>query len=383
MTIELEFSVSGPAAARTVVLLNSVGATSAMWEPQLGALAEQFRVVRINARGHGASPASSAGPVCTIADLGRDVLAVLDRLDVARVHLAGLSLGGMTAMWLAIHHRERVDRLALLCTSAHLAPAQGWLDRAAAVRSAGLASIADAVVTRWITPGLAQRDPDLRDQLVEMLLSTDDESYAQCCEAIADLDLRPDLARIAAPTLVIAAADDPATPPEHAYRIADGIAGSRIEVLAGAAHIATVEQSGRITQLLLQHFGGGATMRAGDATRRSVLGDAHVDRASAGTSEFTAPFQEFLTRYAWGDVWTRPGLSRRERSITTLATLVALGAEHEIALHVRGGIRNGLTASEISEVLLHTAVYSGLPRANRAFAIARQTLRDLDDENQD
>jgi 4-carboxymuconolactone decarboxylase len=115
---------------------------------------------------------------------------------------------------------------------------------------------------------------------------------------------------------------------------------------------------------------------AGMAVRRAVLGDAHVDRAVERTTEFTAPFQDFITRYAWGDVWTRPGLERRTRSVITLAVLTALGRENEIAMHVRGALRNGLTEAEIAEVLLHTAIYAGVPASNAAFAIASQALRE-------
>jgi 4-carboxymuconolactone decarboxylase len=116
----------------------------------------------------------------------------------------------------------------------------------------------------------------------------------------------------------------------------------------------------------------------GMTVRRRVLGDAHVDRAVANTTDLTEPFQDFITRYAWGDVWARPGLDRRTRSIVTLTALTALRAENEIAMHVRAAITNGLTPAEISEVLLHTAVYAGLPAANAAFAIAQKTLAELD-----
>jgi 3-oxoadipate enol-lactonase / 4-carboxymuconolactone decarboxylase len=387
MTIPLSWTVEGPDGAPVLVLLHSIGTTSSMWDPVVGPLAEQFRVVRIEARGHGLSPAAPAGNTCTVTDLGLDVLAALDvvqaELHSARVHLAGLSIGGMTAMWLAIHHPERIARLALLCTAAHLPPAQGWLDRAAEVRTHGMDSIVERVVSGWITPALAGRDPVLLAGLRDMLADADAESYAQCCEAIAALDLRSDLSRIAAPTLVIAAADDPATPPSHADLIGNGVAGARVEVLANAAHIATVEQPGVVARLLLTHFGGGATLEAGYRTRRDVLGDEHVDAAIEGTTELSARFQELITRYAWGDVWSRPGLSRRERSVATLAALVTLGAEQEIAMHVRAAIRNGLTRDEIGEVLLHTALYAGLPRAGRAFAIATEVLDapDVDGQN--
>jgi 4-carboxymuconolactone decarboxylase len=118
----------------------------------------------------------------------------------------------------------------------------------------------------------------------------------------------------------------------------------------------------------------------GIEVRRAVLGDEHVDRANARTTEFTAPFQEFITRYAWGGVWTRPGLDRRARSMITLATLTALGRENEIELHVRGALRNGLTPEEIGEVLMHTAVYAGVPAANAAFAIAQRVIDEGEDD---
>ncbi|MGH8960112.1 MAG: 3-oxoadipate enol-lactonase [Jatrophihabitantaceae bacterium] len=371
---DLYWREDGPAGAPPLVLLNSLGTTTEMWAPLLAPLAEQFRVIRVDFRGHGGSPPSEPGSPCRIEDLGRDVLAVLDRVGVRSVFLAGLSIGGMTAMWLAAHHPARVRRLAVLCTSAYLPPEQGWLDRAATVRDAGLEAVADAVVGRWITPDLALRDDDLLTGLRAMLTSVDAEGYAQCCEAIGSMDLRDDLPRIAAPTVVVAGAEDLAIAPSHADVIVSGVAGARLDVLSPAAHLATVEQPGAIARTLLAHFGGGGTLAAGFATRRAVLGDAHVDRAVANTTEFSAPFQDLITRYAWGDVWTRPGLGHRDRSIATLAALVTLGAEHEIALHVRAALRNGLSRDEIGEVLLHTAVYAGVPRANRAFAVARSVF---------
>jgi 3-oxoadipate enol-lactonase / 4-carboxymuconolactone decarboxylase len=372
MTVRLAWRSDGPPDSPPLVLLNSLGTTTEMWTPVLAPLAERFRVIRMDTRGHGASPAAMPGESCTIADLGEDVLAVLDEIGVGRASFAGLSLGGMTAMWLAIHRPERVGRLAVLCTSAHMPPASAWDERIAAIRAGGMAAVAHIPATSWLTAELAARDPDLVARLQAMLSSTDAESYAQCCAAIGSLDLRTDLGRIAAPTLVIAGADDPAAPPtQHGALIADAVPGARLVVLDRAAHLATFEQPGVIAQLLLGHFGLRGT---GDAIRRAVLGDAHVARADAATTPFTAPFQEFITRYAWGEVWSRPGLGRRERSIATLAALVALGAEQEIAMHVRAALSNGLTENEIAEVLLHCAVYAGLPRANRAFAIASELL---------
>jgi 3-oxoadipate enol-lactonase/4-carboxymuconolactone decarboxylase len=217
-----------------------------------------------------------------------------------------------------------------------------------------------------------------------MIASIPAEGYAGCCEAIAGLDLLADLPRIAAPTLAIAAAEDPATPPEHLAAIAAGVPGARYLMLTHAAHLAAVEQPDAVNVALALHLGAddpggpgssdGDRRRAGMAVRRAVLGDVHVDRAVAGTTPFTAPFQDFITRTAWGDVWTRPGLSRRDRSIVTLTALVALGHENELEMHVRGALANGLDPDEIGEVVLHTAIYAGVPAANAAFARAARVI---------
>lgn len=370
---------TGDPDAPVVVLLGSLGSTRAMWDPQVGPLARDHRVVRVDLPGHGGTPlpAHDLGP----SDLGAAVLAVLDDLGVDRAHLVGLSLGGVTAQWLAVHEPTRVASLALLCTSAHFGGATSWTDRAAAVRAGGTASIAEAVVERWFTPGLAARDPRLVADARAMVAATPDDGYAACCEVLAGWDARPDLGRVTAPTLVIGGSEDPATPPEHQRVIAEGIVGARLEVLDGAAHLANLEAAGAVTALLLEHLAAatGASQhddlhRAGTAVRRAVLGDAHVDRAVAATTELTRGFQDVITTGAWGSVWTRPQLDRRTRSVVTLAVLTALGTEHELVLHVRAARRNGLTPTEITEVLLHTSVYAGVPRGNRALALAVEAL---------
>lgn len=373
---DLAFRSDGPDDAPPLVLLNSIGSTTEVWTPALAPLLEQFRVIRIDHPGHGASPTAPPGAHLTLAGIGAGVVNVLDRLSVERAHLAGISLGGMVSMWLAAHHPERVARLALVCTSAYLPPAQGWLDRAALVRAEGMAPVAQTSVGRWLTPHLAARDEELVARVGAMVTSVDAESYAQCCEVIAAMDQRADLGRIAAPTLVVVGDQDPATPQPHGELIASAITGARLEVLADTAHIPTLEHPGALAALLLEHCRGGATSATGYRTRRAVLGDAHVDRAVAATTAFTAPFQDFLTRYAWGDVWSRPELSRRDRSIATLAVLVASGAENELAMHVRAARRNGLGVDEIAEVIMHVALYAGLPRANSAMRIAQSVLAD-------
>jgi 3-oxoadipate enol-lactonase len=252
VTSALHHLVDGPADAPVLLLGSSLGTSAAMWAPQVPALAQQFRVVRFDHLGHGES-AVPQGPY-TIAQRGREVLALLDDLQVARASYAGLSLGGMVGMWLAAHAPERVDRLALLCTSALLGPPSGWVDRAVTVRTQGTRSIAEAVVARWFTPGWAQAHPDAVRRHAAMMGTTPVEGYAGCCEAIAAMDLRADLAAITAPTLVVAGADDLATPVEHAETIIAAVDGARLAVVDSAAHLANVEQPEAVTTLLLEHF---------------------------------------------------------------------------------------------------------------------------------
>jgi len=374
--VEVHASVAGEADAPAVLLVGSLGSTLEMWDPQVPALAERFRVVRYDTRGHGRSPVPP-GPY-DVDDLVDDAVALLDRLGIGRAHVVGLSLGGTTAMRLAAREPARVDRLALLCTSVHPDPA-AWTARAATVRAGGTGAVADAVVQRWFTADLQAQRPDLVEHWRSVVAATPAEGYASCCEAIAGLALLPDLARIAAPTLVVAGADDPATPPEQLRAVADAVPGARLVVLPQAAHLPSLEQPVAVTALLQAHLdpAGTTPYEQGMQVRRAVLGDAHVDRSAARTTDLTRPFQDAITRYAWGEVWSRPGLDRRSRSMLTLALLTALGHEHELALHVRAAVTNGLSVDEIGEVLLHTAVYAGVPASNSALAVAQQVLDEL------
>ncbi len=250
--VRLHHKSSGPADAPVLLLGGSLGTMTAMWDPQ-ASLAERLRTIRYDHRGHGRSPAPP-GPY-EIADLGRDVLALMDDLGLERATHGGVSLGGMVGMWLAAYAPERIERLILICTSAHMPPASAWADRAATVRRAGgTEPIADAVVDRWLTPGHAAAHPEVRARLRDMLISAPAEGYAACCDAIEQMDLRPLLGHIGTPTLVVSGADDLAAPPDHQQRIAQAVPGARYEVVARAAHLATVERSAKVNSLILGHL---------------------------------------------------------------------------------------------------------------------------------
>ena len=251
-TVELDYRLEGPGDAPVLVMANSLGTTFRMWDAQAPALSERFRLLRYDHRGHGDS-AVPPGPY-TMGDLGGDVLALLDRLEVERFSFCGLSIGGMVGMWIASEAPERVDRLVLCCTSARFDP-DAYNSRAQTVRVEGVGVIADAVLERWFTPAFRTDRPETVEWAGRMLRETPPEGYAGCCEAIRDADLRGRLGEISAPTLVIDGADDPAVPPEQAELLRDSIPDARLLVVEGTAHLPNVERPEKITRAVLAHLG--------------------------------------------------------------------------------------------------------------------------------
>lgn len=251
-TCRLHHAFEGDPSAGVVVLSNSLGTALRMWQPQAEALVRSHRLLRYDLRGHGRSPVPP--PPYTLADLGADLLELLDRHGIARASLCGVSLGGMVSMWVAAHAPERVDRLALVSTSALLGPPEAWAARAAAVLEGGMEAVTDTVLARWFTPEFAASSPEVVDGVRGQLLATPPEGYAACCGVVGSMDLRADLGAIRAPTLVIAAAQDPSTPPEHGRAVAAGIPGARLVELPRGAHLVNLETPDAVTGLLLEHL---------------------------------------------------------------------------------------------------------------------------------
>ncbi|MFF4359477.1 3-oxoadipate enol-lactonase [Streptomyces sp. NPDC001604] len=366
----LNHRAEGSTSAPPLLLGPSLGTSFALWDKVAPELSITHRVIRWDLPGHGGSAADLIGPGATVGDLADLVLALADSLGIERFAYAGVSLGGAVGLHLGLHHPERVSSLAVICSSAHFNGAKPWQERAELVRREGLGSLVASADARWFTPGFTV--PELvRDQA-----QADPEAYAACCDALATFDLRERLPEISVRTLLIAGREDKATPPPHLREIADAVHGSTLVELPHAAHLAPAQCPEAVLAALRTHLGGGA--KRGMEVRREVLGDAHVDRAQARQTPFTARFQDFISRYAWGEIWTDPTLSRRERSMITLTALVAHGHYDELAMHVRAARRNGLTPEEIGAVLLQTAVYCGVPAANSAFAAAQRVLAEED-----
>jgi len=249
---ELHHRLDGPAEAPVVVLSNSLGTKLEMWDRQLPALVERFRVLRYDSRGHGRSPVSP-GPYA-MADLGGDVVELLDRLEIERASFCGISMGGMVGLWLGVNAPERIQRLALCCTSAQLLSRKEWAERAATVREQGVVALADATIERWFSPAFREAEPKLIDGIRSTLADTPAEGYAACCEAIGGHDERERLGQITAPTLVVGTEDDPSTPPENARLIAAGIAGARLELLREGLHLCNIERPEEFNRVLVEHL---------------------------------------------------------------------------------------------------------------------------------
>jgi 3-oxoadipate enol-lactonase/4-carboxymuconolactone decarboxylase len=392
-----------------------------MWDRQVPELAEQWRVFRFDLPGHGGAPAHPAG---SVAELTARLLVTLDSLGVQRFGYAGCALGGAVGVELALRHPERLASLALIAASPRFGTADEFRQRGVIVRTNGLDPIARTAPDRWFTGGFAAAQPAITEWAVQMVRTTDPGCYIAACEALASFDVRPELGRVGVPTLVLVGSEDQITGPAEARTLVAGIPDARLAVVPGASHLVPVEQPAAVTDLLMTHFstawqpvfdsatgqiaipaapvkqapvppqpvapiaeiapaaaepepaGRADPYDAGMRIRREVLGDAHVDRALEQAGDFSGDFQELLTRYAWGEIWNRPGLDRRTRSCITLTALVAGGHLEELAFHTRAALRNGLTPDEIKEVLLQTAVYCGVPAANSAFTVAQQVVRE-------
>ncbi|MFJ5560780.1 4-carboxymuconolactone decarboxylase [Streptomyces sp. NPDC093250] len=419
----LQYRFDGPEDAPVLILGPSLGTTWHMWDRQVPELMKQWRVFRFDLPGHGGAPAHPAG---SVAELTARLLTTLEGLGVQRFGYAGCALGGAVGIELALRHPERLASLALIAASPRFGTADEFRRRGVIVRTNGLDPMARSAPERWFTGGFAAAQPAITEWAVQMVRTTDPGCYIAACEALASFDVRAELGSVGVPTLVLVGSEDQVTGPAEARTLVAGVPDARLAVVPGASHLVPVEQPAAVTDLLVRHFStawqpafesatgqvalpaapvqpGPAVVvparsapvaeiapaavpqepqgrpdpyDAGIKVRREVLGDAHVDRVLAATDDFSGDFQELVTRYAWGEVWDRPGLDRRTRSCVTLTALVAGGHLEELALHTRAALRNGLTPAEIKEVLLQAAVYCGVPAANNAFRVAQQVVRE-------
>jgi 3-oxoadipate enol-lactonase/4-carboxymuconolactone decarboxylase len=371
------YRLEGVASKPLLVLVHSLGTDHGMWDLQMPALLRHFQVLRLDLRGHGASDAP--GGEYTIDQLGRDVLAAVDATGHARFAYCGLSIGGMIGQWLGAHAGDRIERLVLANTSPRMADPSLFETRRVTVLERGMAAIEEAVMQRFFSARTVASAYPAAESIRTVLLATNPVGYAGCCAAIRDMDHRPLLGSIKIPVLIIAGENDLSTPwAGHGELLAHQIEGARA-VRLPAAHLSNIERPSSFTAALFDFLLPAAVadpLEAGLAVRRSVLGDAHVNRAMADATELNREFQETITRYVWGTVWSRPGLDPRVRRLLALAMTAALGRWDEFRLHVRTGLAAELETVDLKEVLLQVAAYAGVPAANTGFHVAAQVQMD-------
>ncbi|HEX8389606.1 MAG TPA: 3-oxoadipate enol-lactonase [Sphingomonas sp.] len=382
--VRLYWKLDGSEGAPALVLLNSIATDMTVWDACVRHLVPVFRCLRMDPRGHGASDAPEGDYDMPM--LAADVAAVMDAAGVEHAFVAGVSLGGMVAMQLALDRPERVDALALICTSATM-DSSVWEARLTAVREGGMAAIADVVMGRLLSPGFARAHPAIEQGIRRALLAQPAHGYAGAGAAIRDIAVYERLGGVAQSTLVVGGDRDVSTPfAEHGRRVVGIIPGAEFAHL-DAGHLAQVEQPAALAALLRRFFlprpaldaAADALFEAGLANRRRVLGDAWVDRALAGRTPFNADFQSMITRSAWQEVWSRPGLDDTTRRLLVLAITAALGRWEEFQLHVRAGLsQGGFGVEELKEVLMQLAVYAGVPAANTGFAEAERILAEIE-----
>lgn len=377
--------VDGRPEAPPLILVGSLGSDHAVWNPVMTGLARFFRVIRMDTRGHGASDAPPGD--YTLERLGRDVLAVADAAGADRFHYAGLSIGGMIGMWLGAHAGERIDRLVLTNTSA-------WMDaaamdtRIATVRAQGMGAVADAVIARWYTPAYVALDTVHRATTLQTLRGIDPVGYTGCCAAIRNMTVADTLGRITRPTLIISGSHDASTGPEQGRRLAAEIPDAAYLELP-TAHFSHAERPTRWTDWVVRFLQGNPRpalpaarhlherqrFEAGQERRREVVGEEPANESPDSADAFAAGFQDLITRYAWGEIWTGPIFDDRTRRLLVIAQTLAAGRWEEFRLHVAKGLDAGLEVAELEELLLQSAIYCGVPAASTAFRQADELLR--------
>lgn len=381
----LYWRADGDPSRPAILLLNAIGTDHAAWDRVMPHLTGRLHVLRMDNRGHGASDAPVGD--YTLELLARDASAVLEAAGRPAAIVCGVSLGGMIGLTMARDRPDRVSALVAACTSARMDPAT-WTARIGAVQSGGTAAIAQAALGRFVTPAFAGRHPEVMGSLRATLLEQDAVGYTGCAAAIRDMDLVAALPGLSLPVLVIGATQDVSTPfPDHGQVIAAQIPEATTAMIQ-AGHLAHVEAPAEFAAAVLGFAApstNAATTEAartlylaGLSVRRRVLGDAWVDRSLAGATPFTADYQAMITRIAWQEIWSRPGLDHRTRRLIVLAVTAALARWEEFRLHVHAGLeQGGLSEAELKETLMQLAIYAGVPAANTAFAEAAAILREL------
>jgi 3-oxoadipate enol-lactonase / 4-carboxymuconolactone decarboxylase len=372
------YRLEGQPGKPVLVFSHSIGTDHGMWALQAADLLPHFQILRYDTRGHGASDAPSGE--YSVELLGRDLVALVDLLSIDKFAFCGLSLGGAIGQWLEGHASNRVTKLVLANTSSQFTPRSNWENRIKAVSTGGMAAIVGIAMQRFFSIEVLARNEPCTGSIKSVFLGTNSVGYLGCCAALRDFDSREWLGQIRVPTLIIAGDRDVSTPWDgHGEILARQITAAQ-SLRLPAAHLSNLERPRSFSSALLGFLlpqPTTDTLEAGSATRRAVLGDAHIDRAAATSNDFNREFQELITRCAWGTIWTRPSLDVRTRRLIVLVMMASLGRWEEFSMHVRAGLERELEPCDLKEALLQTAIYAGVPAANAGFRLAAEAINEL------
>jgi 3-oxoadipate enol-lactonase / 4-carboxymuconolactone decarboxylase len=368
------YRFEGVAGRPVLVLSHSIGTDHGLWNPQMPDLLRHFQVLRYDTRGHGASDTPPGE--YSVEMLGRDALALVDHLGIQKFAWCGLSMGGAIGQWLALNAGGRLTHLILANTTARFGDRALWESRVKTVRDGGMAALVDLATRRFFSETTLKQPNEAVSSIRSVLLCTDPAGYIGCCGALRDFENTVRLKDISVPTLVIVGDNDVSTPWAGNSEVLAREVPNAKAIRLPAAHLSNLEQPRSFTSAVLsfllqdQH----SAIERGFEIRRRVLGDAHVDNAIAATTDFTRDFQDLITRYAWGEIWSRPFLDDRTRRLIVLALMVAMGRWEEFRMHFRAGLGHELEPCDLKEVLMLVAIYAGLPAANTAFHLAQEEL---------
>lgn len=372
--MKTNYKITGTPNSPVLVFSNSLGADMGMWDELIPLLLPYFRVLQYDTRGHGGSEVTAES--YSITQLGIDVITLLDELQIEKVYFCGLSMGGLIGQWLSIHHPDRIIKLALSNTDAKIGSIENWNERIQTVNSQGMQAIVEGTMERWFTEDFRNNKSNKIDSIKTVFTSNSTLGYTNSCAAVRDADFRNQLDKIKTETLVLTGDEDTVTTVAHAEELASKIPNASLKVFH-ARHLMSTELPKEFAEVLIDFFVGTSTYEKGMHVRRTVLGNTHVDKATENINEFNGEFQSFISNYAWGEIWTRPGLSKHNRSLITIAMLIALNRKNELQMHIRAAFNNGVSKDELKEVIMQSALYCGLPAANDAIHTAESVFEAL------